>query len=208
MTRFAAILFLATGLFIIGSLGDSFGASQISISTSKPVYTYGESLSFSIKVANVTGDNAILQIVDQANQSSGPIPTVITKQVSNFTAPFPFYRTTYEPGTYYLEIQYDGANAVTSFQIVDNGTIAIPPEFKIVARSWVNNQTTTKLFGEHIADLVNSGVITIDNFQEQNMTVIPSWFKNDASWWSSSSVSDTDFGHAIEYLIKSGIMKV
>lgn len=208
MTRFTAVLFFAAGLLIIGSLCQSFGLSQISISTSRPSYTYGESLSFSIKVSNVTGDNAILQILDQANQSSGPIPTVITKPVSNFTAPFPFYRTTYAPGTYYLEMQYDGDSTVASFQIVDNGTIAIPPQFKIVATSWVNNQTDTKLFGEHIAALVSSNVIPIGNYQGGNTTVIPPWFKNDATWWSSGSVSDTDFGHAIQYLIKSGIMRI
>ncbi|MDE1766710.1 MAG: hypothetical protein KGI27_10635 [Thaumarchaeota archaeon] len=208
MIRLVVILFIATGLLAIGSIGESYGSAQISISASKPVYSYGESLSFSIRVSNVTGDNAVLEIVDQANQSSGPVPTIITKPVSNFTAPFPFYRTTYAPGTYFLKIQYAGASAVTSFQLVDTGNIAIPPQFKEVASSWVQNQTSSRLFGEHIAALVSSGTIKIDGYHEQNVTSIPQWFRNDALWWSNGSISDSDFGHAIEYLIESDIMRV
>lgn len=208
MTRFVLLLFFASAILISGSIGCSYGIDEISISTGKDVYTYGESLSFVVKVSNVTGNNAMLEIVDQSNQSSGPIPTVISKPISNFTAPFPFYRTTYAPGTYFLNISYDGANATSSFQIVDNGTIAIPPQFKIVAGSWAVNQTSSKLFGEHIAEIVSSGIISVSNYQEQNATVIPSWFKNDALWWSEGTVSDNDFGHAIQYLISSGIMKV
>ncbi|NHI03541.1 hypothetical protein DYY67_1336 [Candidatus Nitrosotalea sp. TS] len=104
--KFATIFLLATGLLIVGSISESHGLTQISISTSKPVYTYGENLSFLVTVSNVTGSNAVLEIIDQSNQSSGPIPMIITKPTSNFTAPFPFYRTTYATGTYFLKVQY------------------------------------------------------------------------------------------------------
>ena len=208
MGRFAVALFTMMSILAIGFIGTSYESTQISVTTSKPVYKYGESLSFSVMVSNVTGDNAVLEIVDQSNQSSSPINILITKPVSNITAPVPFYRTTFAPGIYFLKIQYAGANATTSFQLTDIENIVIPPQFKIVASSWASNQTSNKLFGEHIAELVNSGVIKIDNYQEQNMTMIPFWFKNDARWWSADSISDNDFGHVIEYLIKSNIMKI
>ncbi|MDE1763151.1 MAG: hypothetical protein KGH88_02770 [Thaumarchaeota archaeon] len=208
MKKLAAITFVIVSIMGLSYAGMSYGTTQVSIATSKPVYRYGDSLSFSVTVSNVTGDMAVLEIVDQSNQSSSPINMAIAKSVSNITAPFPFYRTTFSPGTYFVKIQYAGANATTSFQLVDTGDITIPPQFKEVASSWVQNQTSDRLFGEHIAELVNSGTIKIDGYREQNVTSIPSWFRNDALWWSNGSISDNDFGHAIEYLIEHSIMKV
>ena len=206
--KFAVTISIIAAATFLGLIGTAYASPQISISTSKPVYRYGESLSFSVTVSNVTGDTAILEIVDQSNQSSGPIPMTITKSAFNFTAPYPFYKTTYSPGTYFLKIQYDGTSAAANFQIVDAGDIVIPPQFKEVASSWAQNQTSDRLFGENIFYLVNSGTIKIDGYHDQNMTAIPSWFKNDALWWSNDSISDNDFGHVVQYLLKSKIMIV
>lgn len=209
MERFAVmILSITIGTMFLGLFSIAYASPQISIATSKPTYEYGESLAFSITVSNVTGDTAVLEIVDQSNQSSSPINIIITKPVSNITAPVPFYRTTFLPGTYFIKIQYAGANATASFQIVDTTNIVIPPQFKTVANSWAQNQTSNELFGENMAYLVNSSIIKINGYQEQNITVIPAWLKNDALWWSNGFISDNDFGHAIEYLLESGIMKI
>ncbi|MGI0046039.1 MAG: hypothetical protein ACREBB_02460 [Nitrosotalea sp.] len=208
MERFAVISLITVGAMFLGVFGTAYASPQISIVTSKPTYEYGESLAFSITVSNVTGDTAVLEIIDQSNQSSSPIDMTITKPVSNITAPVPFYRTTFLPGMYFIKVQYSGANATASFQIIDTENIVIPPQFKEVADSWAQNQTSNKLFGENISYLVNSSVIKINGYQEQNTTIIPVWLKNDALWWSNGSISDNDFGHVIEYLLESGIMKV
>lgn len=206
MKKLAVIISIA--LASLGLFGVAHASPQISIATSKPSYEYGQSLAFSIVVSNVTGDTATLEIVDQSNHSSSPIPTIITKPVSNITAPFPFYRMTFPPGTYYLKIQYAGSNATTSFQILNTNDIIIPPQFKTVASSWAQNQTSDRLFGENIAYLVNSNTIKVNGYQEQNVTVIPQWLKNDALWWSNDTISDNDFGRVIEYLLESGMMKI
>ena len=209
MERLALAVLVAISIAVLVPIGISYGSStQVSIATGKAVYRYGDSLSFSVTVSNVTGDTAVLEIVDQSNRSSSPIEMEITKPISNITAPVPFYKTTFPPGTYFVKIQYAGASAVASFQLVDTENIVIPPQFKVVAGSWAQNQTATRLFGEHIAELVSSGVIKIDNYQKQNTTTIPAWFKNDALWWSNGSVSDNDFGRAIKYLIESDIIKI
>jgi hypothetical protein len=206
--KFVAMLAIAMATIFLGLIGVSYASPEISVVTNKPVYQYGDRLSFSVTVSNVTGDMAVLEIVDQSNQSSSPIDMIITKPVSNITAPVPFYKTTFAPGTYFVKIQYSGSNATTSFQLVDTGDIAIPPQFKEVASSWVQNQTSDKLFGRDIFYLVDSGVIEVDGYHDQNMTSIPSWFKNDALWWSNGSISDNDFGHVVQYLLKSKIMIV
>jgi hypothetical protein len=206
--KFVAMLAIAMATIFLGLIGVSYASPEISVVTNKPVYQYGDRLSFSVTVSNVTGDMAVLEIVDQSNQSSSPIDMIITKPVSNITAPVPFYKTTFAPGTYFVKIQYSGSNATTSFQLVDTGDIAIPPQFKEVASSWVQNQTSDKLFGRDIFYLVDSGVIEVDGYHDQNMTSIPSWFKNDALWWSNGSISDNDFGHVVQFLLKSKIMIV
>lgn len=209
MDRLGFVMLVIISIAILAPIGISYGSStQVSIATSKAVYRYGDSLSFSVTVSNVTGDTAVLEIVDQSNHSSSPIDMEISKPISNITAPVPFYRTTFSPGTYFVKIQYAGTSAMTRFQLVDTEDIVIPPQFKVVAGSWVQNQTSSVLFGEHIAELVSSGIISINNYQEQNTTVIPMWFKNDALWWSNGSISDNDFGHAVKYLIESNIMKI
>lgn len=206
--KFAVMVSIVMAIAFLGLIGASYASPEISVVTSKSVYQYGDDLSFSVTVSNVTGDMAILEIIDQSNQSSSPIDMIITKPVSNITAPVPFYKTTFAPGTYFVKIQYSGANATTSFQLVDAGDIVIPPQFKEVASSWAQNQTSDKLFGENIFYLVNSGTIKIGGYHDQNMTAIPSWFKNDALWWSNGSISDNDFGHTVQYLLESKIMIV
>lgn len=206
--KFAMIVSIVMAVAFLGLIGAAYASPEISVVTSKPVYQYGDDLSFSVTVSNVTGDMAILEIIDQSNQSSSPIDMIITKPVSNITAPVPFYKTTFAPGTYFVKIQYSGANATTSFQLVDAGNIVIPPQFKEVASSWAQNQTSNRLFGENIFYLVNSGTINVGGYHDQNMTSIPSWFKNDALWWSNGSISDNDFGHVVQYLLESKIMIV
>ena len=208
MERKALLLGLVIAIPAFALFGTAFASPQVEVTTSKPAYKYGDCLSFLISVSNVTGDQAVLEIVDQSNHSSSPVNIMITKPVSNITAPVPFYKTTFSPGPYLIMVQYSGSNATAGFSLVDTENISIPPQFKVVAISWVQNQTSSRLFGEHIAELVNSGVIQVENYREQNMTVIPYWFKNDAKWWSEGGISDNDFGHVVEYLLELKIMRV
>jgi hypothetical protein len=198
-----AVMF--TTLFLCGFV---YASPQISISTDKTTYEYGQLLGFTIKVSEVTGDLATFEIVDQSGRSSSPINISISNQVSNITAPVPFYRTTFSPDTYYINIQYSGSNATTTFQLVDNGKIIIPPQFKQVADSWAKNNTSDKLFGQHILALIQYGIIKANNYQQGNLTIIPAWFKNDARWWSDGSISDDDFGLAVKYLVDFKIIRI
>ena len=149
-----------------------------------------------------------MEIIDQSGQSSSPIDDKINNLVSNITSPYPFYKTTFPPGTYHISIQYSGANATTDFQLVDSSNIAIPPEFKTAADSWSKGQTSDKLFAADIQALIQSGIIEIDNYQQATTFFFPSWFKHDATWWADGSISDNDFGLAVKYLVDSKIILV
>lgn len=186
----------------------AYAAPQVSISTSRSSYEYGQNLSFIIEVSKITNDSAIFEIIDDTGQSSSPINIVINKLISNITAPVPFYKTTFAPGIYHINIQYASSNATTSFQIIDSSKIVIPPQFKVVADSWSKGSTSNKLFAEHIQTLIQYGIIKPNNYQENNATLIPVWFKNDARWWADGSISDDDFGLAIKYLVDSKIIQI
>jgi hypothetical protein len=193
---------------VFSIVGIAYATPQISISTDRDTYEYGQNLSLTIRVSEVTNDSATFEIVDNSGQSSSPIHVAINKLVSNITAPVPFYKTTFSPGTYYINIQYSGSNATTSFQIIDTPKIIIPPEFKVVADSWSKGETSNKLFATHIQTLIQYGIIKPNNYQEDNATFIPQWFKNDARWWADGSISDDDFGLAIKYLVDSKIIQI
>jgi hypothetical protein len=200
------VLLVVSTILIV--FGIAYASPQISITTDKSTYEYGQDLSFSISVSEVTGDSATFEIVDQSGQSSSPIHVAISKLVSNITAPVPFYRTTFLPGKYYINIQYSDSNATASFQIADTGKIVIPPQFKVVADSWSKGETSDKKFGENILYLIQIGIIKTSTNQENSVTFIPTWFKNDARWWHDGSISDDDFGLAIKYLVDSSIIRI
>ena len=205
MTMKAVLIGMLAVSFIFGI---AFATPQISISTSKSSYEYGQNLSFMIEVSKVTNDSATFEIMDNSGQSSSPIHISINKLVSNVTAPVPFYKTTFSPGTYYINIQYSGSNATASFQIIDTSKIVIPPEFKVVADSWSKGETSDKLFAAHIQTLIQYGIIKPNNYQEDNVIFIPTWFKNNAKWWANGLISDNDFGLAIEFLVDYKIIQV
>ncbi len=195
-------------LTVCSIFGIAYAVPQISISTDRSTYEYGQNLSFTIKVSEITGDLATLKIIDQSGYYSSPIYDKINNLVSNITAPFPFYKPSFSPGTYYINVQYSGSNATTKFQLIDSSNIVIPPQFKSVADSWSKGQTSNKLFAADIHALIQYGIIKIDNYQETNTSVFPSWFKNDAEWWANGTISDNDFGLAVKYLIDSKIIQV
>ncbi len=117
-----------------------------------------------------------------------------------------FYKTTFSPGIYHIDVQYSGSNATTTFKIIDSDKIAIPPQYKIVAQSWSDGQTTDQVFAEQINSLIQYQIIKVSHTEIIYSLKIPSWLKNNAKWWSDGSISDSDFGLAIQYLINVKLM--
>ena len=54
-------------------------AASISIEVEKEIYNYGDFLVFIVEVSEVTGDFAILHIIDENGKSSSAIPIQITE---------------------------------------------------------------------------------------------------------------------------------
>ena len=200
-------------LIIVGMLSFglqySFATPSLEIYTNKQIYEYGDLLSIIFHVSELTGDQITLHIVDSSGKASAPINLPIDNLNSTITSPFPFYKTTFSPGTYHITAEYSRANATTSFGLIDSGRIAIPIEFKTVVKTWQQGSPTDKDYAGLIRELMSNGIINISNYNNQaNQIHLPQWFKNNAKWWSDDLISDNEFGSSIQYLIQKGIILV
>lgn len=191
------------------SVQHSFAIPSLEISTSKHVYEYGDFLSINFQVSELTGNDVVMYIIDSSNKTSAPINLQIYKSNSTITSPFPFYKTTFSPGTYHIDAEYSGSKASVSFNLIDTGKIAIPTEFKTVIKTWQQGSPSDKDYAGIIRELINDDIINVVNHNNQtNQVHIPQWFKNSAKWWSDDFISDNEFGLSIQYLIQKGIISV
>jgi hypothetical protein len=201
-------MLVLVGILPIG-LQYSFATPSLEISTSKEVYEYGDLLSIIFHVSELTGDQITFHIVDSSGKTSAPINQTIDNSSSTITAPVPFYKTVFRPGTYHITAEYSGVNATTSFDLIDSGRIAIPTEFKTIVSIWQQGTPTDYELAVLIRELINNGIINVPNSNQTNQIMhIPSWFKRNPEWWLDGFISDNEFGSGIQYLIQKGIIVV
>lgn len=186
----------------------SFATPSLEISTSKHVYEYGDFLSINFQVSELSSHDIIIHITDSSNKTSSPITLPIDKTNSTITSPFPFYKTTFSPGTYRIDAEYSNSTASVSFDLVDSGKIAIPIEFKSLVKTLQQGSPTSKSYAEIIRELLNDGIINIPGYNQTNQAHVPQWFIKNVQWWSDDTISDNDLGMSIVYLIQKGIIQV
>jgi hypothetical protein len=192
-------ILVIVGILFLG-VQHSFATPSIEISTGKSVYEYGDFLSINFQVSELTGSDVIIHIIDSSNKTSAPIELTLYNGNTTITAPNPFYKTTFSPGTYHIDAEYSGSNATTSFNLIDSGKIAIPVELKTIANS-----------GDYVGlirELINDNIINVASYNNQTNQVayIPQWFKNTGILWSENLISDNEFGSSMQYLIQKGII--
>jgi hypothetical protein len=186
----------------------SFATHSLEISTSKHVYEYGDFLSINFLVSEITSHGIVIHITDSSNKTSAPINLPIDNLNSTITSPFPFYKTTFSPGTYRIDANYSNATASVSFDLVDSGKIAIPTEFKSLVKTVQQGSPTNKSYAGIIRELINDNIINIPGYNQTGQVHVPQWFIKNVQWWSDDSISDNDFGMSIQYLIQKGIIQV
>ena len=68
---------------------------------------------------------------------------IISSDVTEITAPFPFDKGTWDYGKYTLEVRYGDEVARTDFNIIDTWQIAIPYWIKDLAKMWITEEFVT-----------------------------------------------------------------
>lgn len=185
-------------------------AISLSIQTDKTEYHYSDLLSFVIKVSDITEKTLTLHIRDESGKNSQPIVLPITNTTTTITAKESFDPTVYKPGIYYLDAEYSGAKASTSFKIINSGKIVIPSAIKTLAELWSKGLATDKDFARGIDELIKEKIIILESEHKgsSSVTKIPAWIKINAGWWVDNRISDSDFALGIQYLIRNGIIVI
>jgi len=184
-----------------------YAAPTVSIYTEKEIYSYGDFLTFTIEVSEITEDIAILHIIDESGKSSSAIPIPITELKTVVPSPFPFESEVYPLGTYTLEIQYSDSTDTTEFELIDSGKFLLPIGTKQVAVAWIEEDISDTFFMKFLIKQNPTLFSTEQNSEPENVK-IPHWVKATTGWWIDEKISDKEFVTALEYLIKVGIIVV
>ncbi len=196
---------------ILPYTSQTFAAPSVSIETSQETYHYGDNLSITIIVSEITGDAATIYIIDMEERKSLLLNPPIFQETTEFPSNFPFDATIWKTGTYMLEVEYSGAKSSVQFSIEDTGEIALPFWIKDLAHMWITEPLVTdKDFARAIEYLIQKEIIKIPYTEPEGETIasIPDWVKNNAEWWIGEKISDTEFTLALQYLVKKGIITV
>jgi hypothetical protein len=183
----------------------------VNIYTEKEIYGYGDFLTFTIDVSEVSEEFAVLHIIDEAGKRSSPIPIEIDDLKTVVPSPFPFEAEVYPLGKYTLEIEYSGSINTTEFELIDTGNIVIPSWVREFAKYWYNGAISDLEFANAIEFLIKEEIIVVpysENETKMNEVIIPKWIKASTGWWIDRIISDREYASSLEYLIKAGIIVV
>lgn len=204
-------LLLIIMVLISGFLPNVFAEPTVEIILEKSTYNYGEKLLYTIKVSEVTGDNAIIHIRDESGKGSSAIPVAITKLETLIPSAYPFEREVFPEGKYFIDVEYSGSKNTAEFSIVDAGNVVIPFWIKQVAYYWISpDGISDQNYIDAIEFLIKENIIVIPQTESQKNTEskIPVWVKTSTLWWLEEKISDEEYAQALQYLIKNGIIVV
>ena len=178
---------------------------DVKITMTSEIFHYGEKLDYTIIVSDVTGDDAVIYIIDSTGMRSPLYSTPISQEETRVIAPIAFDSIIWNDGEYSLELEYSGANDKTSFTIIDDGSIGIPYWINDLAKLWLSPpHIPDKEFAKGIAYLIEQKVLDVQ--QSGDELYIPKWFKFTTAWWSSGQITDTTYAYAIQYLLNEEFM--
>ena len=184
-------------------------AADISIETAQEIYYYGDRLTYTVTVSEVTGEPAFLYIVDAGGTKSSAIPLPVSQPVTEFASPFPFEAATYQVGGWTLEIYYGESQSEAAFTLMDSGRAVIPTWIKDAGRLWIAG-ASEEYYLSAIEYLVDQGILQVDAppAPDDGRASIPEWVKVITAWWIQGHVADHEYASAIEYLINHGAIRV
>jgi len=196
---------------------------QISISTDKQIYYYGDHVIITIDVAKVTGANATLTLVTRGSQTEpAPIPVIISELHGTITS-LALDETNSPTGTVDATLSYDGQTASTSFQIDGQSQSSVisqdttQPETPhsnqlekfMVTQQLKNGPLSHHAFRTLFFSLNTDGFIHIDDGHKfQGYVVKPDWLDKDVQYWADGSISDEEFASSLQYLFDNNILRL
>ena len=203
--KYFLLALLGVGIIFSGNVYAQ-DTQDVEIVISSSSYNYGEKLDFKIIVSEITGEDSIIFITNTNGNKSQLLTLPISQQESRVIAPFAFDSVIWSEGKYELELQYSGATSITSFTIVNDGTIGIPYWIKDVSKIWVSGQAKDDEFAKAIQFLIDENIFF--NANPSKELQIPEWFRMTTGWWVSNQIQDTVYGDALQFLINEKVIKI
>ncbi len=211
-----AIVALAVGI------PESFSINQITLDTSKNLYTSGELITVKGQVANSSNQLVAIEVKDPSGITI-LVRTVKTGSDRNFVFQFKL-----SPSAQFCD--YDiianskvGGNIIKTTKTITSSISGqtnqnipvstqthIPIWVKNNANWWSSGKISDSDFMLGIGYMIQHEIITIPKTTHDSNASqsIPSWVKNDAKWWSEDQVSESEFVGTLQYLITHGIIVV
>jgi hypothetical protein len=177
-------------------------SAEIQITSGKETYSYGDYLSITITVSDVTGDNAIIHITDSDGVKSSGIPVQIRNTTTTITSPSPFDASIFKEGMYQIEVEYAGQKGAAEFEIIDSGNIVMPLASNIVVPEWVHGVISDQTFLKFLAD---NDTVSLQSALKDGVK-IPSWYKTNGAWWADKKITDAEFVNGLQYLLDEKII--
>jgi len=205
--------FLIIGIFAVGltSFSSAFAAPSVQILMDQTTFNYGEKLSYTIEVSEITGDLAIIHIRDESGKGSSAIPLEISQLKTDIPSPYPFEKQVFPEGKYFIDVQYSGSEYTAEFDLIDSGNVVIPFQTKQIAYNWVNNQVSSGILIDSIQKTVEQEAINIPqeiDREHLGNIFIPKWMKLVTIWWLEEKISDETYANAFQNLIDREIIKI
>jgi hypothetical protein len=175
-------------------------ALTLDVTTDKTTYNYGDYLTVTITVSEVSDSVAIMHIVGPDGVKSSAIPVQIKDNITSITTPNAFDPQLYKEGRYQIHVTYTNTNAVTEFEVVDAGNVFLPFGSNLIISQWVDGIISDYNLLKFLSD---NGAISIN---PEEFMKIPQWYKNNAGWWLDRKITDLEFLNALQYLIDQKII--
>jgi len=198
--KYKVLIFCVLMIFLVSP---NIANAEIQITSSKKTYSYGDYLSIVITVSEVTGNNAVMHIIDSDGAKSSAIPIQIKNTATTITSPNPFDVSIFKEGKYQIEIEYAGQKGAVEFELVDAGNIVMPLASNVVVSEWTQNTISDYTFLKFLAD--NNTVNLQDDTILENVK-IPTWYKRNGLWWADKKISDSEFVNGLQYLLDEKII--
>jgi hypothetical protein len=200
--RCCVAILLTIGILFFSA--QAYGAASVQINTSKYTYNYGDYLSVTIKVSEVTGSDATMYIIDSNETKSTAIPIKLRDKTTTIVAQSPFDPVLFKEGKYKIQLDYDGTKTFLEFELVDAGNILMPFGSNVVVPQWFSGTISDYNFLKFLVDM--DTILLPPDEPLKNSVKIPSWYKINARWWFDKMISDNEFVAGLQYLIDKKIV--
>lgn len=175
-------------------------ALSVDVTTDKNTYTYGDYLTVTITVSEISDGVAVMHIVGPDGVKSSAIPIQIKEHTTSITTPNAFDPQLYKEGKYQISVEYSGAVTQTEFEIMDAGNAFLPFGSNLIVSQWADGIISDFSLLKFLSDKD-----AISANPDESLK-IPQWYKGNAVWWLEKKITDEEFLNALQYLIDQKII--